>query len=352
MLKKFVKNLLPYGFVKSRQNRLFAQNNVTFCVDIDKDIKKEAIAFDTILSIQGFGYSGHTALVNLFQEYKSIKECTNTTVAGESSYEIDFMRLGGGVMDFEKYLSSFNIFQNDAAFHRLLKQMGACTIFKENKRCKELADLYLSSLIDMKLENLSAVYYNGAIADNDTSIYYIKNMTVHEFRKKTQEFLTALFNVFYAPDKRVLMLDHFFTDYEWDMQKYTQYVPPLKVIALYRDPRDVYFYANQKNVEWIPHNNVHEFIKWCGKTYGKFNINATEYYPIRFEDLVLDYDNTVEKLEEYVGLDPNAHVDKFKFLNPEKSKINIGIWRQAPELKSDMDLILSEMPSLCHKEKN
>lgn len=354
MLKSLIKNILPYGLIVGLRNRRTTKHTIVFNLHSKELLCQSKSHYKEILSIQGFGYSGHTALVNLFQEYKSVQECTQTAAAGESSYEIDFMRLGGGVLDFERYLDSANIFQNDAAFHRLLKQMSGCVIFREQELCKQLADMYLSNLLDMELKDLSAVYYNGALADRenpDTSIYYIKNMTVSEFRQLTRDFFTAFFNVFHQESKKVLMLDHFFTDYEWDMPKYNDYVPGIKVVALYRDPRDVYYYANLKNVEWIPHNNVQDFIKWCGKTYGKFNIESTEYLPLRFEDLVLDYDNTVAKLEKYVGLDPKDHVDKYKFLNPEKSKNNIGIWRQAPELKDDMDVILKEMPHLCYMQK-
>lgn len=350
MIKKILKSIIPHGIIVAIHKRSVLKNR--FETLAQKLVVKEDSLYGTILSIQGFGYSGHTALVNLFQEYKSVQECTKSVTAGESSYEIDFMRLGGGVLDFEKYLDSANFFQNDAAFHRLLKQMASCVIFKEQKRCKELADAYLSSLLDMKLTDLSTVYYNGALADRedpDTSIYYIKNMSVTEFRNVTKDFLTAFFNVFHQEGKNILMLDHFFTDYEWNMAKYRDYVPGIKVVALYRDPRDVYYYANLKNVEWIPHCNVQEFIMWCHKTYGRFNFDSTDYYPLRFEDLVMDYENAVAKIEKYVGLKPEDHVEKFKYLNPEVSKNNISIWKQAPELKTDMDCILKEFPNLCYK---
>lgn len=350
-IRKLIRSILPYGIVEGRRALLSKKRAIDFITNSSQLLPNTDNKHKIILSIQGFGYSGHTALVNLFQEYKNIQECTKTTVAGESSYEIDFMRLGGGILDFERYLDSSNIFQNDAAFHRLLKQMASCVVFKEDTRCKDLADSYLSGLVDMKLADLSSVYYNAALADRenpDTSIYYIKNLQVEAFREYTKRFLSAFFNVFYTEGKETLMLDHFFTDYEWDMKKYNDYIPGIKVIALYRDPRDVYYYANLKHVEWIPHTNVDDFIKWCGKTYGKFDMHATAYYPLRFEDLVLDYENTVAKLEAYVGLKPEDHVDKLKFLNPEVSKNNIAIWKKAPELASDMDKINSSLGALCY----
>ena len=351
MIKKVLINVLPYGLIRSRQKKKVGK--CFFSVDEQKKMHQtENCKFSTILSIQGNGYSGHSALINLFQEYRNILECTKTTSEGESSYEIDFMRLGGGILDFEKYLNSYNIFQNDAAYHRLLKQMASCVIFKEERDCKELAEKYLSELLDMKLANLSTVYYNGALSDKespDTSIYYIKNMSVKNYRVLTQRFLSALFNMFYRNDKDILMLDHFFTDYEWAMQIYLDYVPMLKVIALYRDPRDVYYFAKLNDVEWIPHSTVNDFIKWCGKTYGKFNIESKDYFSLRFEDLIMDYDRTVAKLEKYIGLNPTDHIHKKKYLDPEVSKNNISIWKKAPELFEDMKLIKTRLGELCYK---
>lgn len=350
MIKRLIRDLLPYCLVRSIQRKKYGKSffNLDNNQEIQQDVKS---CFSTILSIQGFGCSGHTALINLFQEYDNIQECTKNTSDGESSYEIDFMRLGGGVLDFEKYLDSSNIFQNDAAYHRLLKQMASCLVFSENTSCKALANRYLSMLLDMKLSNLSTVYYNGALADKDspdTSIYYIKNMPVKDFRHITRSFLTAVFNEFSCSGKDILMLDHFFTDYEWDMNTYKDYVPGIKVIALYRDPRDVYYYARQKNVEWIPHANVMGFINWCKKTYGKFDIHSSDFFPLRFEDLIMDYDFTVQKIEEYVGIDPKNHLYKKRFLNPEVSMNNISIWKNSPELAEDMETIKQSLGELCY----
>jgi hypothetical protein len=48
---------------------------------------------------------------------------------------------------------------------------------------------------------------------------------------------------------------------------------------------------------------------------------------IRFEDLVLDYQRTVDRVLAFLGLPPSAHARKGSRFRPELSRKNIGTWR-------------------------
>ena len=69
---------------------------------------------------------------------------------------------------------------------------------------------------------------------------------------------------------------------------------------------------------------------------------------IRFEDLVLDYDNSVGKIAAFLGFETADHINKRMFLKPEKSAKNIGIWKQHYEKYKDaLDAIAEGLPEYC-----
>jgi hypothetical protein len=173
-------------------------------------------------------------------------------------------------------------------------------------------------------------------------------MPLEQFRSLTRNFIKTFLDVFYENGKDTLLLNHFFTDHEFDIDRCNSYLPNVRIIALYRDPRDVYYYACKKNVEWIAHESVEQFVRWCKITYKKFDIEAKEYFPLRFEDLVLKYDETVQLLEEFIGLKSEDHIHRREYLNPDVSKNNIGIWKSDVKLKDDMVYIERELSYLCY----
>ena len=55
---------------------------------------------------------------------------------------------------------------------------------------------------------------------------------------------------------------------------------------------------------------------------------------LRFEDLVLDYDRSVKKIEEFVGLSPERHDRPRSAFDPARSKANIGLWKKWPDRRA------------------
>jgi hypothetical protein len=69
---------------------------------------------------------------------------------------------------------------------------------------------------------------------------------------------------------------------------------------------------------------------------------------VQFEDLVVDYDNTVGTIISFLDINPDTHVRKFKQFSPEQSAKNVGLWKSAPEhLQEKINIIEKELPELC-----
>ena len=138
------------------------------------------------------------------------------------------------------------------------------------------------------------------------------------------------------------------SDYEFDYERYLQYVPNLKLIVVYRDPRDVYAFAKMKDIEWIPHMNAEVFVKWCQMMFKPFNIAETgTYYAIRFEELLDDYNNVVGSVENYIGLEASDHFKKGKHLAVSESLKNVGIWKNLGADELEMSLIENKLREYC-----
>ena len=158
-------------------------------------------------------------------------------------------------------------------------------------------------------------------------VYFLKNLTRTEFRSIARRYVDKILST--IPSKKFLVLDQPFSDYEADVECYEEYAGPLKMIAVYRDPRDVYaMKLLHREIDWIP-DDVESFVKWYRQCLAKSLKKVhQDFLLIRFEDLVVDYAVTVKLIEEFCGLRSEWHVRPRVRFDPSVSIKNIGIHRQ------------------------
>lgn len=115
-------------------------------------------------------------------------------------------------------------------------------------------------------------------------------------------------------------------------RRFLRYFNDLQIIVVDRDPRDVW--SLEKYV-WkdgvIPHEDVETFCKWYKYTRAHRkheNLETDRVTFVRFEDLIFHYDETVARLEKFLGLDAAVHTKKFTRLDPKKSAVNTQVWRR------------------------
>ena len=70
------------------------------------------------------------------------------------------------------------------------------------------------------------------------------------------------------------------------------------------------------------------------------NVNTLK---INFEDLVLNYNDTLKKIEDYLGLQDVEHINKLKHFNPKKSINNLQIFNRKKEYKIEASIIEEEL---------
>ena len=69
---------------------------------------------------------------------------------------------------------------------------------------------------------------------------------------------------------------------------------------------------------------------------------------LHFEDLVYDYDNTVEKIYGILGVDAAAHKKKRTMLDPARSIENTQMFRAKAEFAEEGEIIARELAEFLY----
>lgn len=335
--KDIIKGFLPYSIVMKRRNRRKVFSKL-LGFSKNAEIPIEQPKFKTVVSVQGFGYSGSGAVLDLLREYSGVQvlgymdpEATrNSNKKGLA--EIDIIRCPGGLFEIENNLEVDNIFINDALFNRTAKLLESSALFSYSADIRELCCTFFKSITSLRITNLTKTYYNGYLHNPDerSNIYFKNNSLSRDlYLKISQNFLRAIFNRI-SNGSGIIVADQLFSDAEFDIQRNMAYIPDLQTIIVVRDPRDTYAWAVVKNIEWIPHGNVEEFICWYKLQYKNVsNVrNVPECLVVNYENLVLDYKRTISRIESFLTFDSMMHIKKGYYFAPDFSRRFVKIYKE------------------------
>lgn len=170
--------------------------------------------------------------------------------------------------------------------------------------------------------------------------------------KAAQKFTTSYFNMVNKDRNKYCIYDHLIWPQQVDVHAKC-FDDNFKVIILDRDPRDLYllnkyYFCKIHNTK--PHlpDTPEVFIaEWKKTVVPQFsNPNALA---VHFEDLIYKYDETVARIEEFLGLDASEHINiKGKF-QPEKSIENTQVFRVKKEWEQEVELITKELSDMLYQ---
>lgn len=177
---------------------------------------------------------------------------------------------------------------------------------------------------------------------------YHVSITEEEFLHKTRTYIDSLCDALNVNNREYVLLDQILSPS--NPERYVRYVNDLKVIIVDRDPRDVY--VNQKNAkEHTLPMTPHEFcVVYKDIRKQPKNIPSNCLY-VTFEQMVLDYDNMVQKVLDFVGIDKSHHIYPKTFFNPQKSINGVESWKRFPEFSEDIAIIEKELPEFINLYK-
>ena len=173
--------------------------------------------------------------------------------------------------------------------------------------------------------------------------YQFARMTDDQFHEAVSEYLNDFFSIIRGG--KILVFDQLLR--RDDLELINSYMDiPIKQICVFRDPRDSYLSALRMDVHEQP-ATVSDFKTYHMNRRNEFSPDYPHRLIIRFEDLVLKYDETCQKIMEFLHLNVEEHIAKKSVFDPQLSVQNIGAYKHylRPELMREIE---TEMPECCY----
>ena len=316
----------------------------------------EKCPFMSVVSVQGFGYSGSGAVLDLLREYNCnvvIADIDNEGSVAKrpaiGSYEVMFMVAAGGLLEIERYLDSNNVASNDALLHRFILLVEKSELYQQVPEVRPYFYEFLSQIMEMCIPQSSRQYFSLHLNFEDNNcMLFLKKMPIVEYRKICRKLLYSIFAKYkeslYGD---ILVLDQFLSDFEFDTKRNLEYLPELKTIYVYRNLKDVFTFANLCHEEWLP-SDINLFVDWCKIKYKNFNPERMDgSLVVKFEELITNYNKIVSDIEAYLGIVPSCHTMQYTALDPKESSKNIGLWKHHPEYTDAYAFIEKDLKRLC-----
>ncbi len=305
--------------------------------------------------VSGFGWSGSSALVDLLKEFEGYYNADIEFRVIKDPYGIDDL--------YHNLVEQWDILNSDMAIRDFLWHMkhlyhksttfsleigldysgffGNNFMLSTEKYINDLVDFeYLSNwwFLDFK-KNKQQVFEKkvkrklcGTDGSEKEKMYFSKP-SKEKFIELTNEYINNLFTpVVNEFNKNTIILDQGIAIQKYNIE--SMFFSNAKYFIVDRDPRDIYSDLIQCNVligkELSKSRDVNMYLQWhFAMRDGVKNIlNNENICFIQFEDLVLNYENTLRKIYTFLGCDESIHVDKNKYFVPEVSAKNIGIWKK------------------------
>jgi len=300
------------------------------------------------ICVSGYGWTGSSACVDLLKEFK-----------GFDALDMEFRiaRDPYGLGDLEQFLvHNWDPIRNDIAIRDFLNY---CKMLSResglfSRAGKDLSnklgidfmsesELYVNRLTDVTYSGDSFIsrynipaYENffmkirSKFGKNNARLMRLAQPNEIKFKKETRRYINRLLGNYMGLKKiDTLVIDQAISP--TSIEKSSQYFENIKIIIIDRDPRDIYvnMVRSQKLLgpELLKKDSVDKYIKWHKKLRNSTpKISGDNVFRINFEDLILNYNNSIKKLCFFIGNNAQ-HCDKGVYFSPELSIKNIGIWK-------------------------
>lgn len=335
----------------------------------------------TFIGVSGYFGSGSSAVVDLLKEYRNTYECLA---------EIRIIKDPYGICELEHALTDgWELLNSAAAIRDFLWLSKICSRpgkmpwsrpglgYREtiNKDYMKITQTYIEKLSDFQYK--SDFYYQKfkknyfryvtdrcrlglerlfkgkiRISNYNMKPSYFAKPTHDEFNKATQEYFAELFKNYTKKDEEnFIILDQAISPN--NTQVIHRYFEKAKLIIVDRDPRDIFI----EGIRWGETKDLDMHTAEAGRKYVIKHLalrdnlcEDADVLNINFEDLVLDYEASVRRIEEFLGFPSANHENPKKYLQPEKSSKNVALWKKYyNDYKAALDVIHEELPQYCYE---
>lgn len=338
------------------------------------------------IAVSGFFSSGSSAVVDLIKEYSNTFECTA---------EIRIIKDPYGLTQLEhSIVDNWELLNSAASINDYLWLCKICSRNNANpfspvglsyskKISKDFMDFtydFIDSISQYKYKSdffyqkfkknyfsyvldrwrMGVEFYSKGtlrIANRKMKDSYFAHPTKEQFEDAAKDYLERVFgsSVGDSANRHIILDQAVSTN---DSDAIHRYFRKCKMIIVDRDPRDMYI---EDSEIWRENLDSDVTSKDAGTKYvlrhqalrENIPVDDPDVLSIRFESLVLDYENTKRIIEEFLGFQSSDHLNPYSFLKPQSSSKNVGIWKKYYNKYRDaLDEIYAKLPSYCFTGKN
>lgn len=343
------------------------------------------------VDISGFGHSGKGVVTDLFREFEGF-------CVPHNNFEFNLIRIQGGLLDLKHGLvDNWSPIRADIAIRRfsnLVKRIGKkaslskpSSLFFSNGMNYDYffedftykSERYLESLIDFMYEGdwpyplveqsvlkQFSQRIQSKIGIRNTFLTTVYISAPQDFEIKTKAYLDELFCSIGDFGKNQYMVLHNATE-PFNPTTGLNMFNDAKAIIIQKDPRDVFVSSLNPEKGFIPEyeskrnwvlkqnflntGNVLNFIKRQKIFYSQviYKFDDHRVLRLRYEDLVLNYDESVKRILNFLDKDESIHKFQKKYFDPEKSAKNVGVWK-AYEDQSIIEKIETDLSEYCYNK--
>jgi len=340
------------------------------------------------VDISGFGHSGKSVMTDIFKEFEGYQ-------VPHYNFEFNLLRIQGGLIDLCEALGdNWSPIRSDIAIRRfinIVNRLGIKATIKKPYSLFIASGMNYDEYFNGKFISISESFLNSIInysyigdwpypiIDEPIIKQFIQRLKSNIlkkniFRRKvyfsapndiigsTKKYINQLFTTIAKKDTCSFVLHNAIEPF--NPVRGLDCIENAKTIIVQRDPRDIYASMFIKDGAFIPSfekrhywsmksdflnsDDINRFILRQKIQLSKINYQNDDnrVMRIRYEDLVVNYPDSLSRVIGFLGEKSSIHINKGKYYDPKLSVKNVGLWKKATgKVAKDIELICNQLPA-------
>ena len=348
-----------------------------------------------LIDVSGTGHSGHSAVMDFLNEFEGVH-------AHYALFHFELFRQPGGLCDLilasDDNWSEISFDFNVKKFLRLVEKLAPACDKHLGPNFEIISQNYIQSILEYELhtdwfdsyhfdfdtENLIEKFKRANLKVLSKALpksskqrfasFKPKHTTYHispqEFKEKTSKYIFELLFHDLNNDINYLISGNAIDPYKRS-QCILDVSDSIYSIIVVRDPRDIYAslftedvhkrdfesndstysfsYLQDLRKSFLGADDVKKFVQRQKLTRSRVSTCHKQVLLVEFEELIKNYDEVANRILKFVGIQPADHIHKFKKLDPNKSKKNIGLWKTCSKT-DEIKFITENLKEYLHHE--
>jgi hypothetical protein len=175
-------------------------------------------------------------------------------------------------------------------------------------------------------------------------------ITRDKFIQETQNYVERLCGLLNPEGYELVVLDQLVATS--NIKRYFDYVKDLRVIVVDRDPRDLYINCMEAKGHVLPKDPevFARVYRDQREMMGEIPENL-QVLKVMFEDLIFNYEETTQKIMDFIGQTEEHHIKKKQIFDPAVSKKNTKMWERLSKYSDAAKYLEKELPEYLYNYK-